>query len=372
MQNYNDTSARLLAQENISIVRAPVGTASFDAKNRVLSIPQWKDMTPQIEDMLLCHEVGHALYTDPDEWMSAIAHFSTVHPDAAGILRGYLNVIEDARIESRIKEEYPGIAKSFYTGYRTLNDRDFFSIKNRDINDFALIDKINLYFKIGFLHTIKFGDAERVYLRKVDSIKSIADGAKLAIEIYEFSLQQVSSQDDILDSDESQQCDDDNDLDAIDDGDDGDCADEYEYDNTTTGTTAKSDLRATTSETLDKKLGELADTSIQFKYYGIRQLHYDPLIDYKTVLADTAVVESKYTQEYINKSKRIFTDFHRDATRSVDYLIKEFEMKKSADSFARQLFQNQDQLILIKYLSTNLPRIFSVESQLFHMVRNTV
>ena len=38
-------SARLLATENISVVRASTVTASFDIKSRVLTLPMWKDMT---------------------------------------------------------------------------------------------------------------------------------------------------------------------------------------------------------------------------------------------------------------------------------------------------------------------------------------
>ena len=47
-----DLSARLLATENLSVVRARTRTASFDVKSRVLTLPLWKDMTPEIEENL--------------------------------------------------------------------------------------------------------------------------------------------------------------------------------------------------------------------------------------------------------------------------------------------------------------------------------
>ena len=59
----SDLSARLLATENLSVIRARTRTASFDIKSRILTLPMWKEMTPEIEDMLIGHEVGHALYT---------------------------------------------------------------------------------------------------------------------------------------------------------------------------------------------------------------------------------------------------------------------------------------------------------------------
>jgi hypothetical protein len=48
----SDLSARLLATENLSVIRARTRTASFDIKSRILTLPMWKDMTPEIEDML--------------------------------------------------------------------------------------------------------------------------------------------------------------------------------------------------------------------------------------------------------------------------------------------------------------------------------
>ena len=61
--NKSDLLAKLLASENIDIIRAGVSTASFDIVNRVLTLPQWQDMTETIETMLKAHEVAHALFS---------------------------------------------------------------------------------------------------------------------------------------------------------------------------------------------------------------------------------------------------------------------------------------------------------------------
>ena len=63
MLNSKDLLARLLANENLNVIRANVSTASFDSMSRTLTLPQWKEMTPDVEEMLIGHEVGHALYT---------------------------------------------------------------------------------------------------------------------------------------------------------------------------------------------------------------------------------------------------------------------------------------------------------------------
>ena len=64
--------AKLLATEDIVVQHEPCATASFDTENRVLRLPMWKDLTKPLYHMLCEHEVGHALYTTPAEWKKAI------------------------------------------------------------------------------------------------------------------------------------------------------------------------------------------------------------------------------------------------------------------------------------------------------------
>ena len=55
--------AKLLASENLTVEHKKVSTASFDTKNRVLTLPIWKDTSSDLYDLLIGHEVGHALFT---------------------------------------------------------------------------------------------------------------------------------------------------------------------------------------------------------------------------------------------------------------------------------------------------------------------
>ena len=92
-----DLLAKLLANENLTVLQEPVKTASFDVKNRVLRLPQWKDLSEDLLDLFIGHEVGHALYTTRAFWsdeLKQIKHF-----------QGYLNVLEDVRIEKLIKRK---------------------------------------------------------------------------------------------------------------------------------------------------------------------------------------------------------------------------------------------------------------------------
>ena len=55
--------AKLLAIEDLDVQHRQVRTAMFDIHNRCIILPVWKDMPNHLYDLLLGHEVGHALYT---------------------------------------------------------------------------------------------------------------------------------------------------------------------------------------------------------------------------------------------------------------------------------------------------------------------
>ena len=108
-----DQLAKLLATEDIHVRHSvKAETASFDLKNRVLTLPILKEMSKDITDMMTGHEVAHALWTLPEEWFKAITE-EEIH-------KQILNIVEDARIEKKIKRKYPGLTKSFITGYLSL------------------------------------------------------------------------------------------------------------------------------------------------------------------------------------------------------------------------------------------------------------
>ena len=58
--------AKLLATENVSVEHQKVQTASFDLKNRKIILPIWNDMSNELYNLLIGHEVSHALNTPLD------------------------------------------------------------------------------------------------------------------------------------------------------------------------------------------------------------------------------------------------------------------------------------------------------------------
>ena len=71
-----------------------------------------------------------------------------------------MNILEDVRVEKLCKRKYPGSSKHFYNGYNELNNDDFFSTKDENLNELSFIDRINLYYKIGAFLCIDFTDKE--------------------------------------------------------------------------------------------------------------------------------------------------------------------------------------------------------------------
>ncbi len=144
-QEIKGNLARLLATENLIVEHRRVATASFDVDRRVLTLPNWDKASSTVYDLLVGHEVGHALFTPNEDWTGMF-----------DCPKDFVNVIEDARIEKLMKQKYPGLRKSFAGGYKELNDQDFFGIADEDLNTFSLIDRINLHFKIGASAMVPF------------------------------------------------------------------------------------------------------------------------------------------------------------------------------------------------------------------------
>lgn len=182
-QESKSQLAKLMATENITVQHGKVETASFDLKNRVLTVPIWKDMTGDLYDLLLGHEVGHALETPMQGWHNAV--MSTGKFDQS--FKHFLNVVEDARIEKKIKRRYPGLKKSFISGYTQLFDKNFFGIKGKDINTMPFIDRLNVYTKSSATAKIHFSDEELDLVRDVESCETWDDVLRVTKAIFEYS-----------------------------------------------------------------------------------------------------------------------------------------------------------------------------------------
>lgn len=197
IKNSKSLLAKLLASENITVSHQNTQTAYFDLKTRTLVCPVWKDMDGDLYDLLMGHEVGHALETPEQGWHNAVKDGDTK-------FKGFLNVIEDARIERKIKSRFPGLGRSFSAAYKSLWERDFFGIKNLDIGEMTLIDRINIRFKLGAHVHVPFNDEERAMVAEVETAETWEEVEALARRVYGYTKEheqdKIQSMDDLKDA----------------------------------------------------------------------------------------------------------------------------------------------------------------------------
>jgi len=375
--------ARLLATENITVEHQNVSTASFNVKDRVLTLPMWDDMQNFTYDHLVGHEVGHALYTDADGWASAIEKHGKN-------FKGFLNIVEDARIEKKIQRTYPGLKRSFIQSYKKMLSEGFFGRDETEINTFELIDRINVYFKCGMSTGTKFADDEKKWLDIIAKIETQDEAYKVALELFELAKEKKEKeqqaqkeseeemQEDGEDDDNFSFDDSDMDYDDYDIDEDGDDSSE---DGSGEGESEDSDLEETEeelkgsgdkSDSEDK--GEEVETPVQQVSHSriggespeplnpnlpiaetdamlednIKSLsptngkavinvtldmnlktYQDRIFSYKKILSD------KDTGGAIHAGSVMYKDFQVNNKKAINYMVKEFEMKKKASEYKR-------------------------------------
>jgi hypothetical protein len=177
--------AKLLATENITIEhKRDARTASFDTDKRVLVLPVWEKASDDVYDMLVAHEVAHALHTPKSEIYLPIC--TEVDPEQPMRFFSYLNVIEDIRIDRKIKESFPGLRRSYNNAGREMHDMDFFDLKGEDIATLPFGDRLNVYAKSGMYGHIDvpFTEDEMELVTAAFSTETFEDAVEVAKRIY--------------------------------------------------------------------------------------------------------------------------------------------------------------------------------------------
>ena len=366
--------AKLIATENIEVQHNKVKTASFDTLNRILTLPLFKQQSGDVYDMLIAHECAHALWTPTDGW-------AKLKDDNE--LRSYVNVLEDCRIDRMIQNKYPGVVKNYINGFDILDKQDFFGIKDKDINkDLMLIDKINLFYKSSKRLPIHFSFVDKKWLGKIDNLKSFDDVVNLAKSLLNWQKKQVEEMkklpdfdlhsiskvyklgdDENMDSDDTETSEQSqNTDDKLEDKVSGDyketedTGEDKKDTDTVQGSNPEAEvgggdgvapdkLKAITNDSYEKQMQNLYDTgenAQKLNYFSLPNAMLDKaVVSNKKFLKDmrsyAAQECKKYPQsmEYFNWLKDAYKKFKNDNKKTVMYLVKEFEMKKSATAYKR-------------------------------------
>lgn len=380
--------AKLLASENISFQHDPSAkTAYFDIKKRMLVLPVWRNISDDLYDLLVVHEVGHALDTPTYAWIKGIKNivksvFGKEMPQAEPAVKGFMNVIEDARIDKRQKRRYPGSRRNYVIGYKELIDRDFFGTSKLDIQKLIFIDRANIYFKGGFALGIKFDAEERAFIKRMEDAETFAEVLTLTEEIYRWSKERgdmksklsddhmFGDEDGDEDGDEysyfDDESDDDTDGDGEEDGEDGKdgkgnsdaagkCGERGEGDldeNSKTGAPNKSNGAGSSGISADEdyipeSLTERAwqqnqdslvlNENVNYIYVDIPRAKLSVIVDdYKVVLPQmfNSLTQDRGDDFMLNVNKKL-AKFKTEENNSISFLVKEFEMRKQADTYAK-------------------------------------
>ena len=357
-QEVKGNLARLLATENLTVEHKVCQTASFDTDKRILTLPIW-NVSDHVYDMLVEHEVGHALFTPNDDWEEVLKD----------VPKSFLNVTEDARIEKLMKRKFPGVNKDFFKGYKELHEEDFFSVQHEDVTKLHLIDRINLHYKIGTHFMMPFTDEEITLRDAVGVAETFAEAIQCAIDIYNFEKKEQekeelqtpqegnSSVGMTPDSPESAQGEGDEvevegkpksqgDADQT----EGDKNKESEEEDAPTpmGGYEGGNLYAKTDVSLEENLIESTlNSDYQApKYIEMPELdskHHMTSPDWVADKCEAWWAAERFTDpnyQFYNRLDWTWVDaeynaFKKQIGREVSYLNKEFEMKKAATSYAR-------------------------------------
>ena len=378
--------AKLLATEDLIVESKKVETACFNVHTRVLTLPMWDKASNNVYDALVGHEVGHALFTPDSNWFEEI-----------DIPMGIVNVVEDARIEKMMKRKYAGLSKTFYSGYHELSDSDFFKIQGKNLNTFNFADRVNLYYKIGNYNDIPLkNDREKELLSMVGATETFEDVLDVSKLLHEYCKQEIEDMKKELEqkmeeeeqaqmfggsgsglggsSDENSDEEINNDtqyqvVDAEEEDDESDFEDQPSSNISISQIPAaeldaaiqkieggEGGIEISSATALDRSIQNLNKSdSVQNEYFELPQVNTGHIIIDNAHIHKCIEIEwseqiknkkthqyleseydpSKYVLESLNDARKDFKDFKKSAQKEVNYLVKEFEMKKSASAYAR-------------------------------------
>jgi hypothetical protein len=392
--------AKLLAMEDLDVQHKQVPTAYFDVANRTLILPTWKDMPNHLYDLLVGHEVGHALFTPTSEkQLKTLIEKTSKH---------CVNIVEDARIENLVKRKYPGLRKQFFKGYTDLVEKNFFGIDTIDPNTMKFLDKINMHFKIPTFVNIDFTDEQEVFIERIENAKTFKDVSDICIDLAEYIKEnpEIDPESDTDNHQEYQENEEENSIgeeeentendsggnetneessdDKTEENSDGSSSDdesegesdEVENDeenntNQDSPETGKSEpssptaednledgLKSETYDNFENSVNDLVEKDTNNIYLSVpEKINPDSIVDYKKVHSNIAhfykrenfnALNDSYSnydeEQFVSFKTKIYNDakstlskIKKDSVKNVNHMAMDFERKKCADIYKRTL-----------------------------------
>jgi hypothetical protein len=344
--------ARLLATEDLIVEHKKVETACFNVHTRVLTLPMWEKASNTVYDMLVAHEVSHALYTPDEDWSEQVK-----------VPQQFVNIVEDARVEKLMKRRYMGLAKTFYGAYKELHEQDFFAIGDEDVSTYNLADRVNLFYKVGNFLPLSFNQEEFEIVDMIGAAETFGDALIAAEVLYKYCTKEQKEQQNIPQLGDHQQSstqsngnteeqkEDQKELIPDEDGEKtsedntpkmGESDSEAKQNNDNFfdpqgGKKAGPDVK--TMSSLEESIKNLANNSQlgETVYLEVPELNLDTVIISNDEIHNQQCAShwANFTDSDFTEIDKMYVEFKRSAQKEVNYLVKEFECRKSADSYAR-------------------------------------
>lgn len=367
--------AKLMASENLIVEQRNVRTAMFDLKSRILTVPSLSgNLSSELYDLLLGHEVGHALETPEKGWHDSVIDLK--------VNKTILNVCEDARIEKKIKRKFPGIRISFVKGYKEMMEMDFFGIKDTDVNKLNFIDRVNLHTKCGSSQVIKFTNKEVELLKEVEETETFDEVVIVAQKIQNYMKADQEAQEEEKkrklkitikkgkpsDGDgealDSINLDDYDEVEIVEDGSESDGeGTETNQETPEQKGDEKSEVygagklgsdtgytESMTDKSFREKEKSLHTPGKECFYANVPEVILDNIVvPHKKLYSIITKEQSKYKEIFnMTVMKNNYNKFCKDSNKVVSYLVKEFELRKNAEQMARSKVSKTGELNMSK------------------------
>ena len=351
--------ARLLATEDLIVEHKKVETACFNVHTRCLTLPLWERASDNVYNMLVLHEISHSLWSPDIDWTQEY-----------NIPQQFVNLCEDARVEKLCKRKYPGSPKSFYAGYKELAEQDFFQLGDDKLETYNLADRANLWFKVGNYIDVPIQRGKEIeIINLIADAETFADVLIAAKELYKYCKKEKEQQQKVADFDShetkggSQSS-----TNQPVETEDSSTEEEGESDNSqpnpdeSYGGTAQGDEvqntandeeepEVLTADSLENKLRDLINhDGYENVYVEIPQVNLETVIGknadiHRDIDASFNHQQNKHNEmsdernldrvDLFKYADEDYKKFKLSAQKEVNYLVKEFECRKSADSYAR-------------------------------------
>jgi hypothetical protein len=385
--------AKLLAEEDIHVVHKQQSTATFDVLNRELALPIWKDMSKNIQDLMTLHEVGHALWT-PLEMMTKIKEQKISHSVCNVLEDVRIEKAVQLKYKGAVKIFNKGYQELIHSNFfetigkdiKNYNLIDRINLHFKHHTDVPFSDEEMVWVKkanetvtsddvielakelIAFIEENpesqgKDTDTDDLVMPDMGQPSMGNDSGQDENDVadQEFDMPSSSKSEESEESEEnsdeeksagSESSDEDSDetkdetSSAGSEKSDEDSDDKSETKDVTVESASKGggdgdfNITATTDNASVKSAENMLD-----KDAGTYQYSNIPSVDLKKVIVPTKEIldifknhylnEKKDDDKYWNKTLNELNKTKTDSKKAVSYMVKEFEMKKSADAYAR-------------------------------------